>query len=98
MMVDNRSRTVATGLRRHTHEAERNMRRTILLSVLLLAGCAGVTGPRQHRADPTPVEDPRLSIEEKKARVLDRLALPDRTYVLPHDGNDAGLYPGPQGR
>jgi hypothetical protein len=75
------------------------MRRIIPVGVLLLlAGCAGVTGPRQHRQDNTPIDDPRLSIEEQKAKARDRLALPDNTYVLPRDGNDAGLRPGPQGR
>jgi hypothetical protein len=74
------------------------MRRIILLGVLLLTGCEGVSGPRQHRADLTPVDDPRLSIEEQKVRARDRLALPDNTYVLPRDGNDSALRPGPQGR
>ena len=74
------------------------MRRIMLLGVLLLAGCEGIIGPRAHRQDTTPVDDPRLSIAEQKARGRDRLALPDTSNVLPHAPNDSGLLPGPQGR
>jgi hypothetical protein len=80
------------------------MRRFILPSVLLLAcfaGCEGVSGPRQHRADPTQIDDPRLSIAQQEARGRDRLALPDPTSILPggkNANNDAGLMPGPVGR
>jgi hypothetical protein len=74
------------------------MRRIILLGVLLLAGCEGTTGPLQNRGNLNAVNDPRLSIQEQKALARDRLALPDNTYVLPRDGNDSALRPGPQGR
>jgi hypothetical protein len=76
------------------------MRRIIMLGILLLAGCTGVTGPRQHRADNTPIDAPWLSIAQQEQRGRDRLALPDSdtTNVLPRDGNDAALRAGPRGR
>ncbi len=74
------------------------MRRYLLLGILLLAGCEGVTGPRQHRADTTQVDDPRLTIDEQKQRGRDRLALPDTSDVLPRTYNDSALLPGPSGR
>jgi hypothetical protein len=55
------------------------MRRFGLIYVLLLAGCAGVEGPRVHRDNPQQVDDPRLTIEEQKRRERDRLALPDES-------------------
>jgi hypothetical protein len=74
------------------------MRRIIVLGILLLAGCTGIKGPRQVAADPTPIAPPWLSIKQQEQQVRDRLALPDNTSVLPRDGNDAALRPGPQGR
>jgi hypothetical protein len=74
------------------------MRRIIMLGALLLAGCTGIKGPRQVAADPTPIDPPWLSIAQQEKRGRDLLALPDNTTVLPRDGNDAALRPGPQGR
>jgi len=76
------------------------MRRIIMLGILLLVGCTGVTGPRQRRADATPIDAPWLSIAEQEKRGRDRLALPDSSTanVLPHDGSDAALKAGPLGR
>ena len=53
------------------------MRRGFLIGALLLAGCAGVEGPRAHRDNPVQVDDPRLTIEEQNRRERDRIALPD---------------------
>jgi hypothetical protein len=53
------------------------MRRFFLLSVLLLAGCESISGPRAHRDNPVRVDDPRLTIEEQQRLQRDRLALPD---------------------
>ena len=80
------------------------MRRFILPGVLLLAcfaGCQGVTGPFQNRANLSQIDDPRYSIAQQEARGRDRLALPDPTSILPggkNANNDAGLMPGPVGR
>jgi hypothetical protein len=74
------------------------MRRIIMLGILLLAGCEGITGPRAHRFNTTPIDDPRLTIAEQEQRGRDRLALPDNTSVLPRALNDSGLSQGPQGR
>ncbi len=81
------------------------MRRFILPGVLLLAGlagCEGISGPRQRRAEPpVQIDNPRLSIAQQEALGRERLALPDPTNVLPggkNANNDAGLMPGPVGR
>jgi len=66
------------------------MRRFCSICVLLVAGCAGVEGPRFHRDNPEQVDDPRLTIEEQKRRERDQLAIPDEsqnvgppTYFVP---------------
>ena len=66
------------------------MRRFCSICVLLVAGCAGIEGPRFHRDNPEQVDDPRLTIEEQKRRERDRLGLPYEsesvgppTYSLP---------------
>ena len=53
------------------------MRRCFLIYILLLAGCAGVEGPRTHLDNPVQVDDPHLTLEEQNRRERDRLALPD---------------------
>lgn len=53
------------------------MRRFCSICVLLVAGCAGVEGPRFRLDCPKQVDDPRLTIEEQKRRERDQLALPD---------------------
>ena len=56
------------------------MRRLYLIgSLLLLAGCQNVDGPRAHRDNPVQVDDPRLTIEEQKRLERDRLALPQES-------------------
>jgi hypothetical protein len=53
------------------------MRRILYLAVLLVVGCQGVVGPREHRCDPRPIDNPCLPIEQQKRIVEDRLALPE---------------------
>ncbi|MFL5245394.1 MAG: hypothetical protein ACJ8FY_25135 [Gemmataceae bacterium] len=58
------------------------MRRLCLLSILLLAGCQGLVGPRQRRDNPQPVNDPSLTMDEQQRRTRDRLALPEPSTDL----------------
>jgi hypothetical protein len=56
------------------------MCRTLMLGTLMfLAGCQGVVGPRQRLAQPIPIDDPRLPIEEQQARGRQRLAFPEES-------------------
>jgi hypothetical protein len=65
------------------------MRRILLMGVLLLLiGCQGVTGPRERRAHPERVDDPRLSIPEQQERGRDRLAIPEPSKVAPPTYDD----------
>jgi hypothetical protein len=57
--------------------------RRILVGVLLLVGCQGITGPRERRANPERVDDPRLSIPQQEQRGRDRLALPEPKIAPP---------------
>ena len=70
------------------------MRWILYLSVMLLAGCQNVVGPRERRADTLRVDDPRLTIEEQRQLGRDRLALPETSKTLiPRDYSDfAGPY------
>jgi hypothetical protein len=62
------------------------MRKILLLGcLLLLTGCQNVAGPFAARPGGR-VDDPRLSIEEQKARGRDRLALPVENNGLPSSG------------
>ncbi len=65
------------------------MRRIVLISLLLLAGCRTFVGPFEHGPPPR-VDDPLLTIPEQEQRGRDRLALPEnsptvapRTYAEP---------------
>jgi hypothetical protein len=64
------------------------MRRVLLIGLVVLAGCSGIAGPRQHACNPAVVDSPCLPIREQEARGRDRLALPEpsndvapRTYA-----------------
>ena len=68
------------------------MRRLLFVGFLLLAGCQNMSGPFTPRS-PERVDDPLLSLHEQRARIRERLALPDdsasvgpRTGVQPPDG------------
>jgi hypothetical protein len=68
------------------------MRRLLVVGILLLAGCQGVSGPFSR--PPGRVDDPLLTISEQKARARERLALPDesqsvgpRLGIIPPDGS-----------
>jgi hypothetical protein len=56
------------------------MRRLVLVSVLLLAGCAGTTGPRMRDADPKPVDPPNLPTYLQRERALATLPNPNINY------------------
>lgn len=58
------------------------MRRTLYLVVLLMVGCEGVIGPREHRADPRPIDNPYLPLDLQKRLVEDRLALPETSPTV----------------
>jgi hypothetical protein len=65
------------------------MRCCLLLALIFLAGCQSVRGPFQGRP-PERVDDPNLSIPEQERLGRDRLALPDRSPVVP---GEAGAIP-----
>jgi hypothetical protein len=70
-----------------------NMRCTVLLCLLLLAGCETFKGPRARRDEP-PQLDPRcLTIAEQEQRARDRLAYPDRDPAVGPaiDGGQPGM-------
>jgi hypothetical protein len=79
----------------HQRKGTEKMRRTLLVGILLVAGCQSVAGPFAPRR-PERVDDPRLPIPEQEARGRDRYALPedDRT-VAPRTYMDR---PGTHGR
>ena len=70
------------------------MRRILCLSVVLLAGCHSVKGPKDRRADSSRVDNPALTISQQKQRGRDRLALPESSKTLVPGGNSgiAGPY------
>jgi hypothetical protein len=55
------------------------MRRLILVSLLVLAGCQSLIGPRKRAMMPEKVDPPYLPIKEQEYRARDRLAYPDST-------------------
>jgi len=59
------------------------MRRLFLVS-LLLAGCAGTTGPRMRDANPQKIDPRGLSIPEQRERAK---------AALPYDNIQPGLAP-----
>ena len=58
------------------------MRRVLCLGLLALAGCRGVVGPREHRADPVKVDHPCLTIPEQEQLGRDRLAIPEMSPTV----------------
>lgn len=56
--------------------------RYLLWVSLLLAGCAGIDGPRRHLAKPLVLAGPGLTIREQEERGRDRLALPEASLDL----------------
>jgi hypothetical protein len=70
------------------------MRRLLLLSLIVVAGCQNVVGPREHSAAPVRVDHPCLTIDEQKQLTRDRLALPESSRAfVPRDYSDfAGPY------
>jgi hypothetical protein len=58
--------------------------RMLLPAALLLAGCQGVTGPRERPPVPRQaVDDPYLTIDQKKQRERELLAIPETSRVAP---------------
>ena len=72
------------------HEGKETMRRLFLLLLVLITGCQGLRGPFAARS-PARVDDPHLSIAEQERLGRDRLALPDKSPVLP---SEVGARPG----
>jgi hypothetical protein len=65
------------------------MRRLLCLSLVLLAGCQNVLGPRYRNYESTKVDNPCLTIAEQKRLGRDRLALPEMSKtVVPRDYSD----------
>jgi hypothetical protein len=61
------------------------MRRLLLCSLLVLAGCQNVQGPAQR--PPVHVDDPWLSMPEKQRLGRAFVGLPDESYLAgPHTG------------
>ena len=58
------------------------MRRLLLCGLLVLTGCQGVVGPRQRPCLPGSIDDPWLSPDEQKARLRDRLAVPQNSQTI----------------
>jgi hypothetical protein len=57
------------------------MQRILVVGLLVLTGCQGTVGPIQRRSIITPIDDPRLTIDEQKERQRDRVALPESSSV-----------------
>ena len=78
----------------------RAMRRILFFSVLLLAGCQGVSGPRDRRGDLARPDNPALTIERSSycPPVPIMKGVPERTtfYVRPLPGDE--LRPNGRGR
>jgi hypothetical protein len=72
--------------------------RKLILIALLLTGCLGVVGPRQHARMKDPIDDRNLTVDEQMRKGRDRLAYPDevptveapRTALDPPDTNRYG--------
>ena len=58
------------------------MRRFLLLSLLMLAGCAGTTGPRMRDASPQKVDPRGLPIPEQEQRANANLPYPNIQYGM----------------
>ena len=88
MMVVTSNHPIATPRR------DKAMRRILLIGVVLLAGCQGVSGPRDRRGDLSRPDNPELPIELQKQIGRDRLALPEssRTLVPRDNGGFTGPY------
>jgi hypothetical protein len=68
------------------------MRWTLLVGLLLLAGCQGVVGPVRRTFLSDEVDDPRYTIDEQRQRARDRLGLPeDSSAVGPRTDADLPL-------
>jgi len=71
------------------------MRRMMLLSLLLLAGCQNTIGPLVNKQRGRP-DDPYYSVEDQKRFGRDRYSLPDDAYSA---GPKTGVEKyGPTGR
>jgi hypothetical protein len=69
------------------------MRRLLLCSLLVLAGCQNTLGPFQSRPGGR-VDDPRLPIAEQQSRGRASLGLPDETYLSGPQSGAARLEDG----
>jgi hypothetical protein len=59
------------------------MQRLLLVGVVVLAGCAGVVGPRcRPPAAPGTIANPCLTIDEQRQRERERLALPESSVTV----------------
>ena len=58
------------------------MRRLFLCGLLVMTGCQGVVGPRQRPCLSGAIDDPWLSPDEQKARLRDRLAVPQNSPTI----------------
>ena len=56
------------------------MRRLLLMGLLMLAGCAGTTGPRMRDANPQKVDPRYLPIFEQEERAKANLPYPNIQY------------------
>jgi hypothetical protein len=71
------------------------MRRWLLLSALLLAGCQNTIGPLENRHRGRP-DDPYFSVEEQKRFGRDRYSQPQDSFA---NGPNTGIATyGPTGR
>lgn len=61
------------------------MRRLLLVSLLLMMGCAGTTGPRMRDAQPQKIDPRYLPIpeQEERAKALTAYPDPEIPYVGP---------------
>jgi hypothetical protein len=58
------------------------MRRILFIGIVLLAGCQGVSGPRDRLGDTRRPDNPALTIEQQKQIGRDRIALPETSTTL----------------
>jgi len=73
------------------------MRRLLMVALVALAGCRGVTGPFQQRT-PQRVDDPSVPIAEQERRGRDRLALPNTSPTMLPRLYGESETPGPNSR
>ena len=62
--------------------SEITMRRLFLCAMLVVTGCQGVVGPRQRPCLSGAIDAPWLSPDEQKARLRDRLAVPQNSQTI----------------